>query len=56
MITDAYGIAVIHEMTVPDHQREVAASPYTAERPVDALGAQCRRVRAARLLGGGFMT
>ncbi|MCX4978542.1 hypothetical protein OG266_07845 [Streptomyces sp. NBC_00554] len=56
MITDAYGIAVTHEVTVPDHQQEAAASPYTAERPVDAPGAQCRRVRAARLLGGGFMT
>jgi hypothetical protein len=53
--TNAYGIAVIHEMTVPDYQREAAASPYTAEKPMATPRAEYRR-RAAGLLGGGFMT
>ncbi|MFE9763914.1 hypothetical protein ACFYPC_05155 [Streptomyces sp. NPDC005808] len=56
MTTDASGIAVIHEMTVPVHEREAPASPYTTEKPMAALRAKYRRVRTAGLLGGGFMT
>jgi hypothetical protein len=54
--TDAYGTTVIHEMTVPDHEREAGASPYTTEKPMAALRAKYRRVRTAGLLEGGFMT
>ncbi|MFC9841807.1 hypothetical protein ACFWFF_15785 [Streptomyces sp. NPDC060223] len=56
MTTDAYGITVIHEMAVPDHEREAGASPYTTEKPMAALRAKYRRGRTAGLLGGRFMT
>ncbi|MFE6489315.1 hypothetical protein ACFVGN_41175 [Streptomyces sp. NPDC057757] len=56
MTTYAYGTAVVHEVTVPDHEREAAPSPYTAEKPLAALRVNRRRVRAAGPMGGEFMT
>ncbi|MFI6333943.1 hypothetical protein [Streptomyces sp. NPDC050535] len=56
MTTYAYGIAVIHEVTVPDYGREAAPRPCTAGKPLAALRARYRRARAAGLMGGGSMT